>query len=56
LVVPAGKREAEPGAPFAVELPDGTMRHGFADRRGAVFVRDTPRGVLSLAVPAPFVK
>jgi HEAT repeat protein len=56
LVVPAGKREAEPAAPFAVELPDGTIRHGLADSRGAVFVRDTPRGVLSLAVPAPFVK
>lgn len=56
LVVPAGKREAEPAAPFAIELPDGTLRHGIADQRGAVFLRDTPRGVLTLAVPAPFVK
>ena len=56
LVVPAGRSQPEPAAPFALELPDGTIRHGVADSRGAVFVRDTPRGVVSLTVPAPFVK
>lgn len=56
LVVPAGRSQPEPAAPFAIELPDGTIRHGVADSRGAVFVRDTLRGVVSLTVPAPFVK
>lgn len=52
-VVQAGDSSPTPEAAFALELPDGPMRLGFTDRRGAVFEARVPRGALRLAVPAP---
>ncbi|HEX6276451.1 MAG TPA: HEAT repeat domain-containing protein [Polyangiaceae bacterium] len=52
-VVPAGELEAVPGAPFALELADGTYRLGLADRRGAVFERFAPQGEVELGIPGP---
>ncbi len=51
-VVPDGKTAPEPRAPFALVLPDGRMRLGVADRRGALLEHDAPAGDLALAVPA----
>jgi hypothetical protein len=36
LIVPSSGDEPTPGAPFALLLPDGSLRLGIADRRGAV--------------------
>jgi HEAT repeat protein len=53
FVVPDGGAEPKGRAPFALVLPDGTMRLGLADRRGAVFEAHVPEGEVELAVPAP---
>src|SRR5690606_30343590 len=55
-VVPHGATVPTARAPFALVLPDGTMRLGVADRRGAVFVKDVPGGTLALAVPAALAR
>jgi HEAT repeat protein len=55
-VVPMGVTEPVPRAPFALLLPDGTVRMGNADRRGAVFEGAAPAGVVSLLVPAALVR
>lgn len=52
-VVPAGETAPRPRAPFALALPDGLTRLGFADRRGAVFEAQSPPGILALEIPAP---
>ena len=54
FVVPVGEASAIPRAPFALVRPDGLVRHGIADRRGAVFEVGLPDGTLELAVPALF--
>lgn len=51
-VVPAGQSKVLPNAEFALVLPDGFMRFGLADERGAVFERAVPGGRLRLAIPA----
>lgn len=51
-VVPEGRVEPTAGAAFALALPDGTLRLGNADRRGAVFERHAADGTVELAVPA----
>ncbi|MFO0661803.1 MAG: HEAT repeat domain-containing protein [Polyangiaceae bacterium] len=56
LVVPQGQNTPKAEAPFALVFADSTVRHGIADRRGAVFEASAPRGVVSLSVPAPFAK
>ena len=48
FVVPDGKTEPVPGAPFALMLADGFVRLGLADRRGALHEHAAPRGPLSL--------
>jgi cellulose synthase operon protein C len=40
--------EPRPGGPFVVLLPDGLLRAGKADRRGAFFDAAAPRGEVSL--------
>ncbi len=55
-VVPDGKTTPTPGAPFALVLADGSLRLGIADRRGALFERAAPAGVLELAVPAALAR
>lgn len=52
LIVPDGSSQPVPGAPFALRMVDQRVRHGFADRRGAVFERFAPVGTLRLEVPA----
>jgi HEAT repeat protein len=54
FVVPVGEASATPLAPFALVRPDGLVRHGIADRRGAIFEVGLPDGTLELAVPAVF--
>ena len=56
FVVPDGRTEPTPRAPFALVRPDGTLRLGVADRRGGLFERGAPRGELSLAVPAALAR
>jgi HEAT repeat protein len=48
-----GPRSTEPGAglPYSLRLSDGTVRHGLADRRGAVHEARPPEGSVSLEVP-----
>lgn len=48
-----GLSEPTPRTPFALLLPDGSLRLGNADRRGAVFERAVADGMVELAVPAP---
>ncbi len=55
-VVPAGHASPTPRAPFALVLSDGLMRLGITDRRGVVHEAAAPRGVVSLAVPAPLAR
>jgi hypothetical protein len=43
----------KPRAAYAIELPDGLVHVGTADRRGAVFDPIVPEGDLSLRRPAP---
>jgi cellulose synthase operon protein C len=51
FVVPAGSVEPVAEAPFALALPSGWVRLGFADRRGAVF-EASEQGALWLEVAA----
>lgn len=55
-VVPNGQTAPVPRAPFALVRADGLMRLGLADRRGAVYEHDAPRGELRLEVPAPLAR
>jgi HEAT repeat protein len=55
-VVPDGGSLPMPRAPFALVRPDGYLRLGLADRRGALFEAGVPRGTLRLAVPAPLAR
>lgn len=50
-VIPAGRDAPVARAPFALVRPDGLIRHGVSDRRGAVLEIDLPPGSLSLGVP-----
>jgi HEAT repeat protein len=43
--------EPAPGLPYALRFSDGTVRHGIADRRGAVHEARPPLGSVSLDVP-----
>lgn len=52
FVVPAGEPQPVPGAAFALARPDGLVRHGSADRRGAVLELALPEGDVELGVPA----
>jgi hypothetical protein len=54
FVVPVGEAAPTPRAPFALLRPDGLVRHGVADRRGAVYEVRLPDGELELNVPAAF--
>jgi HEAT repeat protein len=53
FIVPDGGDSPQARAPFALVRPDGTLRLGLADRRGAVFEASVPEGDVELAVPAP---
>jgi hypothetical protein len=48
LIVPSSGDEPTPGAPFALLLPDGGLRLGVADRRGAVHEPRAPSGNVEL--------
>jgi HEAT repeat protein len=52
FVVPDGRSSPLPGAPYALLRPDGLIRAGLADNRGAVFERYAPTGDLALLLPA----
>jgi HEAT repeat protein len=54
FVVPVGEAVPTPRAAFALQRPDGLVRHGVADRRGAVYEVGLPDGELELNVPALF--
>lgn len=56
FVIPDGKALPIARAPFALVRADGLLRLGTADRRGEIFERGAPRGVIRLAVPAPLVR
>jgi HEAT repeat protein len=47
----AGGTEPMPGLPYALRFADGSVRHGLADRRGAVHESKPAKGELSLEVP-----
>jgi HEAT repeat protein len=47
----AGGTEPVPGLSYALRLADGSVRHGLADRRGAVHESKPAKGELSLEVP-----
>lgn len=51
FVIPDGKTEPLPGAAFALKLPDGFIRIGMADRRGALTEIAAPKGSLTLLPP-----
>jgi hypothetical protein len=56
LVYVEGPPHAEPGAriPYVLELGDGLLRAGTADRRGALFEAEAPPGMMRLRdVTAP---
>lgn len=53
FVVPANVSTPIPRAPFALRRPDLVVRHGWADRRGAVREGALTDGPLELEVPAP---
>ncbi len=55
-VVPDGRSQPGPRAPFALVRPDGILRLGLADRRGEVFEIKVPRGTLRLTVPAALAR
>jgi HEAT repeat protein len=55
-VVPIGEPGPVARAPFALVFENGLMRLGVADRRGAVFEVQAPRGEVALAVPAPLAE
>jgi HEAT repeat protein len=48
LIVASAGSAATPGAPFAVLWPDGSVRLGAADRRGAVHEPRAPEGPIEL--------
>jgi hypothetical protein len=48
LIVAGSGAEPTPGAPFAVLWPDGSLRLGAADRRGAVHEPRAPEGPVEL--------
>jgi HEAT repeat protein len=48
FAVPDGGEVPRPGAPYALLLPDGLLRAGTTDRRGAVFDPRTPEGFVTL--------
>jgi HEAT repeat protein len=52
FVLPDGRDLPVSGAPFTLVLPDGMLRTGIADRRGAIFERGIPEGAVELGVPA----
>jgi len=54
FVVPDGADQPVAEAAFTLILPDGTLRLGAADRRGALLEIFTPKGDLELGVPAAF--
>jgi HEAT repeat protein len=56
FVVSDGSQEPRARAPFAVARPDGFVRAGLADRRGAVLERDLGPGEVRLEVPAPLLR
>lgn len=51
FVIPDGRTEPLPSAPFALKLPDGFVRLGMADRRGAILEMAAPKGSLTLLPP-----
>jgi HEAT repeat protein len=50
-VVPYGATTPVPHAAYALELGNGSLRLGTADRRGALFERAAPRGAVRLGEP-----
>jgi HEAT repeat protein len=52
FVVPVAEATPVARAPFALVRPDGLVRHGLSDRRGAVSEAFIPDGRVELAVPA----
>jgi HEAT repeat protein len=52
VVMPTGETEPVPRAPFALRFADGIHRSGSADRRGAVYERRAPAGIVEL-LPIP---
>jgi len=55
-VVPDGRNAPQARAQFTLVRADGLLRMGLADRRGELFEREAPRGVIRLGVPAAQVK
>jgi hypothetical protein len=55
-VVPEGATIPQPGAPFALLLPDGLLHAGTSDRRGAVFDPSAPEGLVTLRQPAALLR
>jgi cellulose synthase operon protein C len=56
FVVPDGADQPVAGAPFALVRDDGLVRHGAADRRGALLELTSPVGKVELAVPAALLR
>jgi HEAT repeat protein len=56
FVVPDGRTSPAPLAPYSLELADGFIRSGMADRRGAIFESAAPGGELRLLVPGPLAR
>jgi hypothetical protein len=52
FIVPDGQSSPVPRAAFSIVRADGLIRSGIADRRGVVFERAAPKGILALTVPA----
>jgi HEAT repeat protein len=48
VVVPTGEAEPLPRAPFALRFEDGIHRAGASDRRGVVYERRAPSGIVEL--------
>jgi hypothetical protein len=56
FVVPDGRSSPAPLSPYSLELADGFIRSGIADRRGAIFEAEAPRGEVRLVVPGPLAR
>jgi HEAT repeat protein len=56
FVVPDGADQPVAGAPFALVREDGLVRHGAADRRGALLEPASPLGRVELGVPAALLR
>ncbi|TKD08317.1 HEAT repeat domain-containing protein [Polyangium fumosum] len=56
FVAPDGKDEPLARAPYALVREDGLLRMGIADRRGAFFEFQVPKGTIRLAVPAQLAR